>query len=66
MVIKYANHIDMKFTIEYFHSRVKTEIESWPDGMLADFARICGVMDGVRAKICGCHTHALWEVAFSS
>ena len=40
MVIKYANHLGMKFTIEYFHSRVKTEIESWSDGILADFARI--------------------------
>jgi phage-related protein len=30
----------MNYTIEYFHSRVKAEIESWPDGILADFARI--------------------------
>lgn len=30
----------MKFTIEYFHPRVKEEIEAWPDGILADFARI--------------------------
>lgn len=26
--------------IEYFHPRIKAEIESWPDGVLADFARM--------------------------
>lgn len=30
----------INYTIEYFHSRVKAEIETWPDGILADFARI--------------------------
>lgn len=30
----------MNYTIEYFHPRVKTEIESWPDGILADYARL--------------------------
>jgi phage-related protein len=30
----------MNFTIEYFHARVKAEIESWPDELLADFARV--------------------------
>jgi hypothetical protein len=30
----------MSYSIVYFHSRVKTEIESWPDGILADYARI--------------------------
>jgi hypothetical protein len=30
----------MNYTIEYFHSRVKAEIQNWPDGILADFARI--------------------------
>mgnify|MGYP003591894515 CR=1 FL=1 len=28
------------YTIEYFHPRIKAEIESWPDGVLADFARM--------------------------
>jgi phage-related protein len=27
-------------SIEYFHYRVSTEIESWPDGILADYVRI--------------------------
>lgn len=30
----------MIYTIEYFHARVKAEIESWPDGILADYARM--------------------------
>ena len=30
----------MSYSVTYFHSRVKTEIESWPDGILADYARI--------------------------
>lgn len=30
----------MNYTIEYFHARVKAEIENWPDGILANFARI--------------------------
>jgi len=36
----YANLPIMSYSITYFHSRVKAEIESWPDGILADFARI--------------------------
>jgi len=30
----------MKYTIEYFHPIVKNDIESWPDGILADYARL--------------------------
>jgi len=30
----------MNYSIDYFHSRVKAEIEGWPDGVLADYARI--------------------------
>lgn len=30
----------MPFSIEYFHPRVKAEIERWPDDILADYARI--------------------------
>jgi len=39
-VSKSANSLIMKYAIEYFHSRVKAEIESWPDSILADYARI--------------------------
>jgi phage-related protein len=30
----------MPYSIEYFNARVKAEIESWPDGILADYARL--------------------------
>lgn len=30
----------MSYSISYFHSRVKAEIENWPDGVLADYARM--------------------------
>jgi phage-related protein len=30
----------MEFSIEYFHERVRSEIESWPADVLADYARI--------------------------
>ena len=30
----------VNYSIEYFHPRVKKEIESWPSGILADYARI--------------------------
>ena len=30
----------MNYAIEYFHFCVKAEIESWPDGVLADYARL--------------------------
>jgi len=39
-VSRYANLTVMSYSIVYFHSRVKAEIESWPDGILADYARI--------------------------
>jgi len=29
----------MSYSITYFHPRVKAAIESWPDGILADYAR---------------------------
>jgi len=30
----------MPYSIEYFHPRVRDEIESWPVGILADYARL--------------------------
>jgi phage-related protein len=36
----FANMSNMKYAIEYFHARVKKDIESWPDGILANYARL--------------------------
>ena len=30
----------MRFTIDYYNARVLAEIESWPAGVLADYARL--------------------------
>jgi phage-related protein len=30
----------MAYSVEYFHSRVRDKIESWPVGILADYARL--------------------------
>ena len=30
----------MPYTVEYFHPKVADEIESWPVGILADYARL--------------------------
>jgi phage-related protein len=30
----------MNYSISYFHSRIKAELDSWPVGILADYARI--------------------------
>ena len=40
LVSIYANLPAMSYSITYFHSRVQAEIENWPDGILADYARI--------------------------
>ena len=34
----------MNYAIEYFHSRVKTEIEGWPSGILAEYARLAELL----------------------
>ncbi len=39
-VSNFANLKTMGYIVDYFHPRVKAEIESWPDDILADFARI--------------------------
>jgi hypothetical protein len=30
----------MSYVIEYFHPRVRNEIEHWPNGILANYARL--------------------------
>ena len=40
MVRRIANLANVVFEIEYFHQRVREEIESWPMDVLADYARI--------------------------
>ena len=34
----------MSYSVEYFNARVQTEIESWPVGILADYARLIEIL----------------------
>ena len=34
----------MPYSIEYFHTRIEEEIESWPVGILADYARLAELL----------------------
>ena len=34
----------MPYSIDYFHTKVKEEIESWPVGILADYARLVDLL----------------------
>jgi len=49
----------MNYSIEYFHSRVQAEIESWPDGILADFARIIELLMEFGPNLRMPHTRAM-------
>lgn len=49
----------MNYAIEYFHARVKAQIESWPDGILADFARIVELLMEFGPNLRMPHSRAL-------
>ena len=34
----------MPYSIDYFHPKVKEEIESWPVGIVADYARVVDLL----------------------
>ena len=49
----------MNYSIDYYHSRVKEEIEGWPDGILADYARIIELLMEFGANLRMPHSRAL-------
>ncbi|MGO8760530.1 MAG: type II toxin-antitoxin system RelE/ParE family toxin [Desulfobaccales bacterium] len=49
----------MNYTIEYFHPRVQEEIESWPDGILADYARMVDLLMEFGPNLRMPHSRAL-------
>ena len=59
MVIKFANVLNMKYTIEYFHVSVKNDIESWPDGVLADYARLVELLMEFGPKLRMPHSRSI-------
>jgi len=54
----------MNYCIEYFHSRVKTEIENWPDGVLADYARIVELLMEFGPHLRMPHSRAMGDGLF--
>ncbi len=54
----------MKYSIEYFHSRVKEEIESWPSEILADYARIVELLMEFGPHLRMPHSRALGDGLF--
>lgn len=49
----------MSYSIEYFHARVRIEIEAWPDGILADYARIVELLTEFGPKLRMPHSRAM-------
>jgi phage-related protein len=54
----------MKYSIEYFHPRVKEEIESWPTGILADYARIVELLMEFGPSLRMPHSRAMGDGLF--
>lgn len=54
----------MKYAIEYFHSRVIEEIEAWPTGILADYARIIELLMEFGPHLHMPHSRALGDGLF--
>lgn len=54
----------MSYVIEYFHKRVKAEIEAWPVGVLADYAKIAELLMEFGPVLRMPHSRALGEGLF--
>jgi len=64
MVIKFANIANVKYSIGYFHARVKSDIESWPDGILADYARLVELLMEFGPNLRMPHSRAMGDGLF--
>jgi phage-related protein len=54
----------VSYSIEYFHRRIKEEIEAWPDGILADYARIVELLIEFGPDLRMPHSRAMGEGLF--
>jgi phage-related protein len=54
----------MNYTIEYFHTRVQAEIESWPDGIVADYARLIELLIEFGPNLKMPHSRAMGKGLF--
>lgn len=60
----FANIPSMRYTIEYFHARVKAEIERWPVSILADYAHIVELLMEFGPGLRMPHSRSLSEGLF--
>ncbi|WP_281185362.1 type II toxin-antitoxin system RelE/ParE family toxin [Trichlorobacter lovleyi] len=54
----------MNYAIEYFNERVLSEIEKWPDGILADYARLVELLMEFGPNLKMPHSKALGKGLF--
>ncbi len=54
----------MPYSVEYFHPRVRDEIESWPVGILADYARIVELLMEFGPELRMPHSRAMGGALF--
>jgi phage-related protein len=64
MVNKFANMSNMKYAIEYFHARIKSDIEKWPDSILADYARLVELLMEFGPNLRMPHSRAMGDGLF--
>src|SRR5271169_881392 len=55
---------NIKYTIDYFNVRVKNEIEQWPDGILADYARLAELLMEFGPNLRMPHSRAMGKGLF--
>jgi len=60
----FANMTIINYPIEYFHPRVKAEIETWPEGILADFARMVELLMEFGPDLRMAHSRAMGSGLF--
>lgn len=54
----------MSYSIEYFHPRVQAEVESWPVGILADYARLVELLMEFGPNLRMPHSRAMGKGLF--
>ena len=54
----------MEYTVEYFHPRVLSEIESWPVSILADYARMLELLVAFGPNLRMPHSRAMGSGLF--
>jgi phage-related protein len=64
IVRTYDNLRGVAYTVEYFHARVQAEINSWPDGTLADFARLVELLMEFGPHLRMPHSRAMGQGLF--